>query len=157
MIQTDLRLTALARAQQFALFVRELRTIASALVAAIDAGPVLAFDLVNRQNSLTQIKSNFDNWPYGSLTSLPIRQEIAAQWPESYADAAAVQSELAGLNNMFTNLKNALEAAIAIARGRGQIVDSSSSTNLIVYQTLSGADVTALRSAAAAVVAGIAG
>lgn len=156
-IQTDLRATISQRAAQFALFVRELRVISSQIVAGIDAGPVRAIDLVNRQDSLTRVKTNFNSWPYGSLTTLPVRTEVAKQWPEFYADAAAVQSELAGLNTMFNNMASAIETSIAIARARGQLIDSNPATNLITYQTLTGADVSALRTAAAAVVAGIAG
>lgn len=157
MIQTDLRTMLSNRAQQFALFVRELKLISQQIVTAIDAGPVRAAWLVEKQNSLAQVKTNFNNWPYGDLKSAAVRAEVARQWPESYADAAAVMSELSGLNTMFTSMTNALEAAINIARGRGQLVDSNSVTNLVSYQTLTGADVSALRAASAAVVAGIAG
>lgn len=156
MIQTDLRASVVQRAWQFALFVRELKIIAGQLVTAIDAGPVQAEYLMDKQNSLSQVKTNITSWPF-SLTNAIARAEIARQFPETYADAAAVQAEITTMNGLFTQLMNALDAVLVVARGRGQIVDTDSATGLKTYQMMSQSDTSALRTQAVAVRDAIAG
>lgn len=157
-IQVNIQRTINRRVEQFALFIRELKIIAGQIVTAIDAGPVQAIWFVNKQNSLAQVKANFTNWPYGSLTNATMRAAIAAQWPDDYTGGASqVQTEIAAINTLFTQMTAELETAIDIARERGQLVDSSPTTNLVVYQTLSSPDTDALRAKAVEVRDAIAG
>lgn len=148
MIETDLRKTVFERTRQSVLFVRELKRIASDVVAFIDSGGISGKDLIILQNQLVQVRKNFTSWPYGSLTSLEVRQEMVRQMPGQYADAAAIQADFQQLNASFGDLVAALEAILTTARAAGQLIDSDSVTGLETSATLTSPDTDAVRATA---------
>lgn len=157
MIETDLRRGVSARAQQFLLFVRELKIIAKQITDEIAKGAVKGVFLVQKQNSLVQVRQMFLAWPYGSLTDVNVRARLVEEYPDVYANVAAVATETSAVNQAFIALQAALEVAIATARAAGQLIDSDPVTGVEMQMELQAAEVADLLAAAAAVRDSIAG
>lgn len=150
MIQTELRRSVHERVRQFVLFVREIKSVCSSLVTEIDAG-IRATRVVQAQNVLTQLQSNILNWPHGSLTNLAVRNEMVLQWPDEYANAAAVGADMQALDASFSSLATAISDLLTVARAAGQFHDINPVTGLETYMILSAPDTNALRAAAVTV------
>lgn len=157
-IETDVRRSLTARAQQFVLFVREARTIATQFRDELNAaGNIRAARVVQLQNALAQVKTNITGWPYGSLINAAVRAKVAEEYPDTYADAAAVQTDIQATNALFNAFTTEMDSLIALANSRGQLYSSDPVTNLETYQTLDAPDTDAALGAANALIAGING
>jgi len=157
-IETDIRRSIGERAKQFVLFVREARIIATQFRDELtNAGSIRAARVVQLQNALAQVKTNITNWPYGSLINAAVRTRVAQEYPDTYASAAAVQTDIQATNVLFNAFTTEMDALIALANGRGQLYSSDPVTNLETYQTLDAPDTDAALAAANALISGING
>lgn len=141
-INTDINTTAIKgsatyRAVQLSLFAREVKIITEQLITGINTGSIPAQFLVQKQNSLAQVKANLQSWPYGSLTDLDVRNALIDLGLTTSITPAEVQTEIASLNTAFNNLLAEIESILVIARANGQIFDADSVTGLQVIMTLS--------------------
>lgn len=148
MIQTELGTSVHQLVRQSVLFIRELKNIASHLVTRINTEALTAKDLIVCQNSLSQVRENFTNWPHGSLTSLNVRNEMVRQWPGVYVNAAALLSDFQAVNQAFNSLMAEVEALLVLVRAAGQLVDVNPVSGLETSPILTSPETDALRTEA---------
>lgn len=157
MLAIDVRETLVQRAHQFAYKVREIYRHAKEIVDRIDADNLELVRLSELQDSLWAQKTEIANWPFGSLTSLEVRQEVARQWPHVYATAADVQTQIQAANALFNSLTASISSTLTASDAVRQRVSNDPITGQRVFNKVPASDAAALRTAAQSVVAFMSG
>lgn len=141
------RETVPARAIQLLFFIREIYTVAGAVINEIDQpGGIKATRLVQAQNTVQQVRDWLSGgWPHGSLTNAEVRQQLVTTFPGKYPNEQAVLSDLQVLNTEFVNFSVELESLVDTARSRGQLYDLDRTTKLETYMMLTSPDTDSLR------------
>lgn len=152
LLEDVFRRSTTGRAYQFVLFVREVKFKCNELIADIDKpSGITARRLIEQQNALSQVKSNLQNWQYGSLTNLEVRQKLVDIAPASYTDQASVQADIQAANGAFILLADEIESLLVIARANGQLYNADPITGLAIEMLLSAPETDALRARAVTV------
>lgn len=146
------RRSTTGRAYQFLLFVREVKIKCNELISDVDLPVgITAKRVVEQQNALSQVKDSLQNWPFGSLTSLEVRQKLVDLVPASFPDEGSVQADTQAANIAFNNLSAEIEALLVVARAAGQLYNADPVTGLETQMLLSAPETDALRARAVTV------
>ena len=140
------------KAEELVLVLKLIRDICTLVIDESLAGPVTALRLVQFQNSLFRHKAFIQSQ---SLVTAESRAMIATHWPEKYANAAAVTTDIQASNTQFNLLTDEFELAIAAARVKGQLIDTNPTTGEQQDVTMTTAELADLRTQAQAVLATI--
>lgn len=140
-----------ARALAFVFKCREIARHAQEIMDRIDADDVELVRLSALQGSLYQQKADIQNWPWGSLRDLAVRQRLAQEFPSTWATAADVNTETIAGAPLFDALTSAIEATLAASDAVRQRTSNDPVTGARVLNKVPAADCVALRAAAAAV------
>ncbi len=110
--------------------------------------PMKARRLSQIQNSLYDHKEYIQSQNLVTLGSRTAIADAEAQ----YADAAAVQVDIAAANAAFIQLTIEIELVLAIVRAANPIVDNDPTTGQVIEPNIDESDMTALRAYAAVVI-----
>lgn len=145
------------RALQFVYKVREIARHAQEIVKRIDADNLELVRLSGLQDSLWAQRTEISNWPYGSLTSLEVRQMLASEWPHVFTDAADVQTQTQIGSALFDTLATTIQDVLAASDAQRKRIDNDPVTGQRIFNKVPANESVQLRTDAAAVVSHMSG